>query len=102
MRAIAQTGDADGRSLIQLKAVDGAYPLIGQMALAPAMPLHDALGCDEQACGAVVEDTLLPRLKRRIGDTIRIGGQEFRLKATIISEPDRVAGGFTLGPRVLI
>jgi putative ABC transport system permease protein len=49
MRAMA--GTADGRrALIELKAVDGAYPLYGKVALDPDMPLDRAL---EQRNGAV-------------------------------------------------
>src|SRR5690606_9380738 len=49
----------------------------------------------------VSEDFLL-RLNVRPGDRVRIGGQEFRISAAIISEPDRMSGSFAVGPRVLI
>ena len=90
------------RSLIELKAVDQLYPLAGQVELAPATPLAAALACDQADCGAVVEEALLARLELHIGDRVKIGSAEFPIRARIVSEPDRVAGGFTLGPRVLI
>src|SRR6185437_3207298 len=44
MRAMARTLDGDRRSLVELKAVDGSYPLYGSVELAPARPLGAALG----------------------------------------------------------
>jgi putative ABC transport system permease protein len=105
MRAIARDDDTDSaagaRTLIELKAVDSAYPLIGQMQLSPAMPLRDAIACNAETCGVAVEDTLLTRLNRKVGDTILIGDARVQIRAAIVSEPDRVAGGFELGPHVL-
>jgi putative ABC transport system permease protein len=92
----------DRRTLIELKAVDAAYPLLGATVLEPAMPLQTALTCDAQACGAVAEDALLARLGLKVGDTVHIGNADFTLRARIVSEPDRVAGGFALGPHVLV
>src|SRR5258706_11368738 len=90
------------RTLVELKAVDPAYPLIGQAVLAPAGDLQTALACDASGCGAVVEEALLARLGVKTGEAVRIGDADFTVRARIVSEPDRVAGGFTLGPRVLI
>src|SRR5258708_33705955 len=103
LRSMASAGnDPAKRTLVELRAVDAAYPLIGQAVLAPAFDLKAALGCDAQGCGAVVEDALMARLGVKPGDAIRIGDSDFALRARIVTEPDRVAGGFTLGPRVLI
>src|SRR5258708_16825409 len=94
--------DPAKRTLVELRAVDAAYPLIGQAVLAPALNLQAALNCDASGCGAVVEDALITRLGVKPGDSIRIGDADFTVRARIVTEPDRVAGGFTLGPRVLI
>jgi putative ABC transport system permease protein len=90
------------RSLIELKAVDDAYPLVGEMKLAPAMTLAAALACDATVCGATVEDALLARLNLTAGDAIRVGERDFIIRARIVSEPDRIAGGFSLGPHVMV
>ncbi|MBN8965942.1 MAG: ABC transporter permease, partial [Rhizobiales bacterium] len=42
MRTMANTADG-GRTLVELKAVDGAYPLYGSVTLSPDMPLSRAL-----------------------------------------------------------
>src|SRR5689334_20405452 len=39
MRSMARAPDGGERSLIELKAVDGAYPLYGEVGLDPAIPL---------------------------------------------------------------
>ena len=70
--------------------------------LAPASDLQAALSCDASGCGAVVEDALMARLGVKTGEAIHIGDADFVVRARIVTEPDRVAGGFTLGPRVLI
>ena len=43
MRAMVRTPDGDRRSLIELKAVDPAYPLYGAVALSPAQDFAAAL-----------------------------------------------------------
>ena len=102
MRAMARREDGAERSLIELKAVDGAYPLYGAVALAPAQPLAAALAERDGRWGAVAAQGLLDRLKLRLGDSIRIGDQSFVLRAVLAHEPDAATGGFAFGPRVMI
>lgn len=103
MRAMAYAGGADAaRTLIDLKAVDSAYPLYGEAGLSPAQGLQAALACRGGICGAVAEQTLLDRLRLKAGDTMRIGTQSFRIAAVLANEPDRISGGFSLGPHVLV
>jgi len=106
MRAMAYAlkgGRAEERQLIELKAVDRAYPLYGDVALTPPRALHDALACTrEKICGAAVEQTLLDRLHLAPGGAIRIGSATFRVSAILDGEPDRISGGFSLGPHVLV
>ena len=42
------------------------------------------------------------RLKTRVGESIRLGGQEFRVAAVLAAEPDRMTGSLNVGPRVMI
>ena len=90
------------RQLVELKAVDVAYPFFGSVSLSPARALHKALACDAQVCGAVAEQTLLDRLNLAPGGLVRIGTQTFRLTAVLNSEPDRISGGFSLGPHIIV
>jgi putative ABC transport system permease protein len=109
MRAMAyaiRNGAEGERQLVELKAIDNAYPLVGQVTLWPARNLHDALACAPEngrtLCGAVVEQTLLDRLGLAPGGTIRIGTEDFRIAAVLVGESDRISTGFSLGPHVLI
>ena len=52
--------------------------------------------------GAAVEEALLARLNLKLGDVIRIGETNFAIRTLLVSEPDRLATGVGLGPRVLI
>lgn len=105
MRAMAyamRSGAKGERQLIELKAIDAAYPLYGAAGLSPARDLRTALACRGNLCGAVAEQTLLDRLHLAPGGTVRIGSENFRISAVLAGEPDRISGGFSLGPHVLI
>ncbi|SHG81107.1 ABC transporter permease [Marivita hallyeonensis] len=97
--------DPDGeaeRALTQVKSVDAAYPLTGDVILEPSMPLADALAGTEKLPGAVMAPLLADRLGLSPGDSFRLGTQDFVLSAILINEPDGSASGFSLGPRTLV
>ncbi|HEX4294072.1 MAG TPA: FtsX-like permease family protein [Rhizomicrobium sp.] len=103
MRAMAYAvGAQDDRQLVELKAGDDLYPLYGRVRLSPDIALRDALRCDGNVCGAVAEETLFDRLHIARGGIVRIGTQLFRIDAVLAGEPDRISGGFSLGPHILI
>ena len=77
MRAMARTADGR-RALVELKAVDGAYPLYGTVALDPDMPLDRALAQRDGAFGAAVDSTLLARLDLKPGARLTIGDRHHR------------------------
>ena len=101
MRAMARIQSGDRRSLIELKAVDPAYPLYGAVALAPAQSLGEALDRRDENFGAAVDPAILDRLGLRLGDSIKIGDATLKLRATIDHEPDAVSG-LEFGPRVIV
>lgn len=85
--------------LISVKAVDPAvYPFYGTVKFNPAMDIRTALTPDKVA----VSDGVLLRLGAHLGDTIRIGGQPFRIIAEVTNEPDRMTGSINVGPRVMM
>jgi putative ABC transport system permease protein len=102
MRAMARTLAGDQRSLIELKAVDPAYPLYGAVDLSPAQSLAAALEQRGGVFGATVDPAILTRLGLQLGDSIRVGAAVLQLRAVIEREPDAAAGGLGLGPRVMI
>jgi len=85
--------------LVSLKAVDPAeYPYYGKVELEPEMQLSAALTDNS----VVVADEFLIRLKAHVGDSLRLGGHNFRIAARLVQEPDRMTAGAGFGPRVLI
>lgn len=97
--------DPDGvaeRALTQVKSVDDAYPLTGDVVLEPAMTLAEALVGTQAQPGAVMAPLLADRLGLQPGDSFRLGTQDFTLSAILINEPDSSASGFSLGPRTLV
>ena len=107
LRAMVGTtaAGAGRRTLVELKAVspgDTGYPLYGQLLLEPAQSLAQALAERDGVPGAVIEATLLQRLGAKLGDVVHLGASRLRLNATITGEPDRVAGSFGLGPRLML
>ncbi|MDT3776939.1 FtsX-like permease family protein [Nitrospira sp. MA-1] len=94
--------------LVELKAIDSAYPLYGQLVVEPDLPMKQLLdplqsGCGRSPCfGALVQESLLIRLNLTVGSELQIGKASFLITAVLKKEPDRIANGFSLGPRVMI
>ena len=101
MRAMARTSGGQ-MNLVEVKAVDGAYPLFGKVESDPDMPLPALLAEKDGVFGAAVDPALLARLNLKTGDRITIGSATIELRAALIKEPDRLSAGISLGPRVLI
>jgi putative ABC transport system permease protein len=91
---VAPSGE---RLLVEVKAVDGAYPLVGAARLTPAMGLQAALGA-----GLVADPLILQRLGLHAGDHVRLGEAGFALQGALDSEPDQVGGASIMGPRAMI
>ncbi len=100
--AVVTRGDETERGLTQVKSVDSAYPLIGSVDLSPDIPLADALAAKDGLPGAIMHPLLADRLALDIGDTFKLGQQEFILTARLVNEPDNAGGGFGLGPRTIV
>lgn len=97
MVAVRHDGETE-RGLTQVKAVDDAYPLYGQVVLDPPMPLDRAIAGN----GAVMERVLADRLGLAPGDSFRLGTADYTLSAVLLREPDGAGAGFGLGPRLIL
>jgi putative ABC transport system permease protein len=83
------------RVLVEVKAVDAAWPLVGRAAFAPAgMVLGDA--------SVAVEPLVRERLGLKVGDRVRLGTAEFVVAGVVEGEPDRLATPSLFGPRALM
>ncbi|MBK0401136.1 ABC transporter permease [Limibaculum sp. M0105] len=89
------------RALVQVKGVDDAYPLYGSVGVEGGS-LPDALARRDGAWGLVAEAVLAERLGLQPGDRVRLGAGEFEYRGVLSDEPDRLSGGFGLGPRVIV
>ncbi|MEJ6403788.1 ABC transporter permease [Yoonia sp. 2307UL14-13] len=97
MAVVERNGETE-RGLTQIRAIDDAYPLVGEVTLDPEIPLDEALA----DYGGVMERVLVDRLGLAPGDTFRLGEQDFTLRAILDRYPDNAAGGFGLGPRTIV
>lgn len=101
LRAMVRAPDGQ-LALTEMKAVDAAYPMLGELTLEPPMPVADLLAERNGAFGAAVDPVLLARLGLKIGDRVSIGEATFELRSAVTSEPDKLAGGMGFAPRVLV
>ncbi|MFZ2101967.1 MAG: ABC transporter permease [Oricola sp.] len=102
MRSMARLEDQSDQSLVELKAVDGAYPLYGQLETEPALTREDLFGQKDGIHGAVAQDILLQRLGLAVGDSIRLGNATYQIRALLVREPDAVSDGFAFAPRLMV
>ena len=86
------TGDT---TLVDVKAVAPGYPFYGVLEVTPA----DAALRDDTA---LIAPELADRIGLKAGDTMKLGNATFTVAGVILKEPDKVAAGFAMGPRVMI
>jgi putative ABC transport system permease protein len=87
-------------ALVEVKAVDDAYPLVGRLAARPAAALSLLLGADA-GHGLVAEPDLGERLGVGLGETLGLGSSRLRLSGWLDAAPDEF-GRPLFGPRLLI
>lgn len=102
MRAMVQRPDGAQRVLVELKGVDGAYPLYGAVRTTPTSPLTEALAQRDGTWGALVDPDVLSRTETAVGGRLVIGTETIEIRGTLDREPDRRVSGINLGPRVLV
>ena len=100
MRSMARLADGSDQTLVELKAVDGAYPLYGDLVLEP--PVAEPFAPVDGTFGAVAPQTLLDRLEIGLGERLLIGSTEVELRAILATEPDALSDGFGFAPRLMI
>lgn len=101
MRAMARTVGGEA-TLVEVKAVDAAYPLFGKAVLDPAEPLSEVLARRDGVYGAAADPTLMARLEIKPGAQLSIGNATVDIRAVLANEPDKLAGGIGFGPRLLV
>ncbi len=95
-------GPKDARRLVQLRALDDAYPLIGTVQMQDGFNVHHALAFKDGLPGIAMTVDGLSDLGVQIGDVMQIGAGDVYVGGVLLAEPDRLGIGGGLGQRVLI
>ena len=85
--------------MVELRAVEAAFPYYGQMRLADGVAYDHAL---LRGFGVLVRPELLAQLDVSVGDALLIGSQRFTIRGVVEAEPGRRLGAFSIGPRVFV
>jgi len=109
-RAMARSDVTGKATIVEIKAVDAAWPLYGEarfsdgtQALPEATVATVLAENDKGVAGAAVEKEVLTRLGLKVGDKVYVGTTAFDIRAVITQEPDRIAStSFFLSPRLLV
>ncbi len=100
----SMAGSGARARLIELRAIDAAFPLYGEIglevgALAEPVVARRAL---REAPGAWIDPALLTQLGVEVGGQLRIGRETFRVQGAIASDGGRATSGFSIAPRIYI
>jgi putative ABC transport system permease protein len=99
LRSMARLEGGGGQALVQIKAVDAAYPLYGSVLFEDG---KSDLAVIRRPAAVAVERGLLEQLGLKVGDRFQLGSETVEITAVLAKEPDRLAVGLSLGPRVLM
>lgn len=91
------------RAQVDIRAVDGRYPLLGSATLSGGeADLQAALAKRGERWGAVVSASFLERMDAKVGDAVELGPVDAVITAQLDSLPDRIGtvGGF--GPEAMV
>ena len=88
----------DGTRLVQVAAVEGAYPFYGEIRTEPRSAWAEL----QSGRHVVVDPSLLTALNARLGDTVALGEGRFVITGTIRSAPSDAGVRFAFGPRIYI
>jgi putative ABC transport system permease protein len=91
-----------GSTLVEIKAADTLYPMYGALELDGGSARNVFQQKKDGAFQVFADPLLKGRLGLQAGDRLKIGTLEFVLADTIKTEPDRLADGIVLGPRLIM
>jgi putative ABC transport system permease protein len=91
-----------GIQLSSIKAVDGAYPLRGELKSAADLYQPEEVSRGPAPGEAWAESRLFPAVDLKVGDDIDVGSKTLKLTRVLTYEPDRAGNFYSLTPRVMI
>ena len=96
--SVVRTQNSETSLLADIKVVDNAYPLYGNVMLASGRDFGTVLKKGK----VVVEKGVLDRLGMNIGDRLYIGKALLLIEDVVNIEPDRPVSFLTFGPRIFV
>lgn len=90
------------RRIVELKAVDNNYPLVGKVLISPNSEVKLSLGTKKNEKKILIDKSLKDQLGIDVGDFVYLGKSKFKINGIIEKEPDRMFSFATFGPRVLL
>ncbi|WP_443946133.1 ABC transporter permease [Pedobacter sp. AW1-32] len=87
-----------GSRLVQMKALEGAYPYYGIIETQPA----EAAKTFQQDKNALVDKTLMLQFGANVGDSIKVGDLKFRISGELIKAPGQTGIASSVAPIVYI
>ena len=90
------------RRIVELKAVDNNYPLVGKVLTSPYQNVKLFLGTKKNEKKILIDKSLKDQLGVEVGDFVYLGKSKFKINGIIEKEPDRMFSFATFGPRVLL
>ncbi|OJY38796.1 MAG: glycosyl transferase family 1 [Rhizobiales bacterium 65-9] len=88
-------------TLVELKAVDGAYPAAGALTTDPPLGAAALKRDADGDFGVIADPLVLARLNLKVGDRAELGAARVVIAAALVDEPDKLATGVGFGPRLL-
>lgn len=99
---VARPKAGDVSTFAMVRAVDGAYPLLGSVEFTGAGSLTDALATRDGVPGALVGPGIVDKLGIEPGDAISIGDASYQIRGILQITPDQVSQGITIGSPILV
>lgn len=91
----------DNAQLVNVKAIKGAYPLVGELEVRTESGVEAYRGPPPEG-SVFLADRAAQALGVSLGDTLELGEAELRLSGYIVAEPDASFSVFTTGPRLMM
>jgi putative ABC transport system permease protein len=101
----SMAGTGEHARLVELRAIDAAYPLYGSIELeqtSAAPHAGDARAALRDGPGAWIDPPLLAQLGVALGDVLQIGRVSFHLQGLVARDGGRATSGFALAPRIYV
>jgi len=99
----SMASNGDRTRLVELQAIDPAFPLYGAIVLEDAGAAVAAERADLAARrGAWVDPTVLGQLGVDVGEPLRIGALDFLVTGVVARDGGRATSGFSIAPRIYV